>query len=84
MQGYIPADVKKSLEAIVKRTEKAADLQKRISRLEDYLRTINEDITRIDSCLGALALSQSSLYAYLLPPSRLNPTWLTHVHVNIM
>jgi hypothetical protein len=65
VQGYLTSDVKKTLDAIAKRNEKAARLHKKINRSDAHLRSINEDINRIDSCLGSLALSKSSLFAYV-------------------
>ena len=64
IQGYVTADVKKTLDAIVARNAKGEQLQRKINTVSKHLRSLNEDIQRIDSCLGALALSQSSLFAY--------------------
>jgi hypothetical protein len=74
LQGYIPSDVKKTLDAIVKRGEKYEELARQIATLDDHRSSLEDDISRIDRCLGSLALSDSGYYAYALPHTR------THTH----
>jgi hypothetical protein len=64
-QGYLPSDVKKTLDTIVKRNQKSEAVQRKITTVYTYKRSLSDDINRIDSCLGALALSASSLFAYV-------------------
>lgn len=45
-------------------SKEISKLQARKQRESQYLSTLSSDVSRIDSCLGALALSASSLYAY--------------------
>ncbi|ELR12919.1 uncharacterized protein ACA1_095690 [Acanthamoeba castellanii str. Neff] len=61
--GYIPSDVKKTLDAIVKRGEKSEEFERQITTLHDHKSSLEEDINRIDRCLGSLALSDSGFYA---------------------
>ena len=62
----------------MKRGEKYEELGRQINTLDDHKSSLEDDISRIDRCLGSLALSDSGLYAYALPHTRTRT--IAHAH----